>query len=78
MSNKWFRYYDNRIAEGITITGQATIRWGENAINNYLNKVLKTNDYDYVIINKNLEVCFKQIENIIIQNKNKKLPTSFQ
>ena len=22
-------------------------------------------DYDYVIINKNLEVCFKQIENII-------------
>ncbi len=35
------------------------------------------NDYDYVIINKNLEVCFKQIENIIIQNK-KKLPTSFQ
>ena len=36
------------------------------------------NDYDYVIINKNLEVCFKQIENIIIQNKNKKLPTSFQ
>ena len=23
------------------------------------------NDYDYVIINKNLDVCFKQIENII-------------
>ena len=36
------------------------------------------NDYDYVIINKNLEVCFKQIENIIIQNKNKKPLTSFQ
>ena len=35
------------------------------------------NDYDYVIINKNLEVCFKQIENIILQNK-KKLSTSFQ
>ena len=49
MSNKWFRYYDNRIAEGITITGQATIRWGENAINNYLNKVLKTENKDYVI-----------------------------
>ncbi len=26
-------------------------------------------DYDYVIINKNLDVCFKQIENIIKINK---------
>jgi len=23
------------------------------------------NDYDFIIINKNLEICFKQIENII-------------
>ncbi len=29
------------------------------------------NDYDYIIINKNLEVCFKQIENIINMNKQK-------
>ena len=29
------------------------------------------NDYDYIVINKNLDVCFKQIENIIISNKNK-------
>ena len=29
------------------------------------------NDYDYIIINKNLEVCFKQIENIILTNKTK-------
>ena len=27
------------------------------------------NDYDYIIINKNLDVCFKQIENIIKNNK---------
>ena len=27
-------------------------------------------DYDYVIINKNLDVCFKQIENIILSHKN--------
>ena len=32
------------------------------------------NDYDYVIINQNLEVCFKQIENIIQLSK-KKLAT---
>ena len=29
------------------------------------------NDYDYIIINKNLEVCLKQIENIILNNKTK-------
>ena len=34
-------------------------------------------DYDYVIINKNLDVCFKQIENIINQHK-QKISTSFQ
>jgi len=48
MSNEWFRYYDIRIAEGITITGQATIKWSEKAVNEYLNKILKTNK-DYVI-----------------------------
>ena len=26
-------------------------------------------DYDYIIINKNLENCYKQIENIILSNK---------
>ena len=29
------------------------------------------NDYDYVLINKNLEACFKQIEEIIKVNKSK-------
>ena len=34
-------------------------------------------DYDYVIINENLENCYKQIENIILINKNK-FTSSFQ
>jgi guanylate kinase len=28
-------------------------------------------DYDYVLINENLDVCFKQIENIILNSKKK-------
>ena len=28
-------------------------------------------DYDYIIVNENLDVCFKQIEKIIFSNKNK-------
>ena len=31
-------------------------------------------DYDYIIINRNLEVCFKQIENIILNHKKTTLP----
>ena len=29
------------------------------------------NDYDYIVINKNLDICFKQIEEIIKINKSK-------
>jgi DNA polymerase elongation subunit (family B) len=49
MSNEYFRYYDIRIAEGITISGQLTIRWAEKHLNQYMNKVLGTDNKDYVI-----------------------------
>jgi len=49
MGNKWFRFFDQRIAEGITLTGQLIIRWAELALNASLNKVLKTDNVDYVI-----------------------------
>ena len=29
-------------------------------------------DYDYIIINENLDICFRQLENIILLNKTKK------
>tara|TARA_B100001027_G_C16140525_1_gene273423 strand:- start:44 stop:634 length:591 start_codon:yes stop_codon:yes gene_type:complete len=35
------------------------------------------NDYDYIVINKNLDVCFKQIEKII-ENSKKKITYLFQ
>ena len=49
MSNEYFRYYDIRIAEGITISGQLTIRWAEKHLNKYMNQVLGTDNQDYVI-----------------------------
>ena len=33
-------------------------------------------DYDYVIINENLENCYKQIEKIILKNKNSEIISS--
>ena len=49
LGNQYFRYFDVRQAAGITTAGQLSIRWIENKINEYLNKLLKTKDHDYVI-----------------------------
>ena len=49
LGNQYFRYFDVRQASGITTAGQLSIRWIENKINEYLNKLLKTKDHDYVI-----------------------------
>ena len=47
MGNIYFRYYDIRIAEGITMTGQFVIRTVANSLNKFINKVSNTNDIDY-------------------------------
>lgn len=49
LGNKYFRYFDLRVAEGITLTGQTVIRWAEKAVNDFMNKVCGTVDVDYVI-----------------------------
>ena len=49
IGNQYFRYYNLANAEAITLSGQVSIRWIENKMNTYLNKLLKTEDYDYVI-----------------------------
>jgi DNA polymerase elongation subunit (family B) len=48
LSNKYFRFYSNDLAEAITVSGQASIRWAMDNMNGYLNKLLET-DKDYVI-----------------------------
>ena len=49
IGNQYFRYYKLANAEAITMSGQVSIRWIEEKMNSYLNKVLKTNNIDYVI-----------------------------
>mgnify|MGYP001176135812 FL=1 len=49
IGNQYFRYYKLANAEAITLSGQVSIRWIENKMNQYLNKVLKTEEIDYVI-----------------------------
>ena len=49
IGNQYFRYYNLANAEAITLSGQVSIRWIENKMNEYLNKILKTEEIDYVI-----------------------------
>jgi len=49
LGSQYFRFYDLRMALGVTTAGQLSIRWIENALNGYVNKILKTEDKDYVI-----------------------------
>jgi DNA polymerase elongation subunit (family B) len=49
LGNKWFRWFDVNNAEAITTSGQLSIRWIEKKLNDYLNKLLKTENFDYVL-----------------------------
>ena len=49
VGNQYFRYYKLENAEAITLSGQVAIRWIENKMNQYLNRILKTDGVDYVI-----------------------------
>ena len=49
IGNQYFRYFKLANAEAITLSGQVSIRWIENRMNGYLNKLLSTEEVDYVI-----------------------------
>jgi DNA polymerase elongation subunit (family B) len=49
MGNQYFRYFDLRMAEGITTSGQLSIRWMANKLNAFMNKTMTTKNKDYVI-----------------------------
>ena len=48
VANEYFRWYDPAHAEAITLSGQLSIRWIAKAVNDYLNKIMKT-DNDYIL-----------------------------
>jgi DNA polymerase elongation subunit (family B) len=71
IGNEWFRYYDLRIAEGITTSGQFSIRWIEKSLNMYLNKLLKTEGEDYVIASDtdSVYITFDKLVNTVLKER---------
>ncbi len=49
LSNQYFRWFDPKLAESITLSGQLSIKWVEREMNKYLNKLFKTDGVDYVL-----------------------------
>ena len=81
IGNQYFRYYDLRNAEAITLSGQVSIRWIENKMNEYLNKLLKTEDQDYVIASDtdSIYLCLDLLVNRVfdVQNVSKERIVNF-
>lgn len=49
IGNEYSRYFDTRIAEGITVSGQLSIRWIERKLDEYLNKICGTTGHSFAV-----------------------------
>ena len=74
LGNRWFRYFDQRVAESITLAGQLSIKWAERAVNDEMQKLLKT-DKDYVIAMDTDSVYIKMGD--LVDKFNPKDPVKF-
>jgi len=74
MGNQWFRYYDERNAEAVSVAGQLSVQWAENAVNKYLNTTLSAVNKDYIVAmdTDSLYVCLDDlVTKVGLTDKNK-------
>jgi len=72
MGNQYFRFFDSRLAEAITVSGQLSIRWIERKLNEYFNKLLGSNrDYIIAVDTDSVYIDFDPIVTKFVKNKNK-------
>ena len=73
LGSQYFRFYDLRMALAVTLAGQLSIRWIENKINAYMNKLLGTENEDYVIASDTDSIYLRLGELVekIVAGKNK-------
>lgn len=66
-ANKYFRFYDDRIAEGITLTGQYIIQRVGRALNEYLNKTCNTRNVEYTFYS-DTDSCYVRLDTLVQQH----------
>ena len=59
------------LLSGLDCLDKGSLKWKERSIDNLSSSTLESSMGEVVLINKNLDVCFKQIENIILTHKKK-------
>lgn len=64
IGNKWFRYFDERIAESITLTGQLIIRDTAKVIDEFMNKFLGTEGEVYSFYT-DTDSCYLTLDNMV-------------
>ena len=71
IGNAYFRYFNLLIAEGITTSGQLSIRWIEFALNRYLNKTLGTTNEDFVVASDtdSVYITFDRLVNKVFKSQ---------
>jgi DNA polymerase elongation subunit (family B) len=74
VTNQYFRYFDMRIGEGITMSGQLSSRWIARKVNEFMNKTFKTTEIDYVIYQDtdSMYLSLEAFINLYGSNKTKK------
>ena len=77
LGNEFFRFFDVRQASAITTAGQLSIRWIEKNINEYMNRILKTEDKDYVIASDtdSIYLSLDRLVNLTIRDKDRTAST---
>jgi len=75
LGNQWFRYYDERNAEAVSVAGQLSVQWAENAVNKYLNTTLCTVNKDYIVAmdTDSLYVCLDNLVSKVGITDNEKI-----
>lgn len=63
-ANEYFRFYDDRIAEGITLTGQYIIQHVGHALDDYLNKICNTRGETYTFYS-DTDSCYVTLDNLV-------------
>jgi len=69
MANKYFKYYDPQVAEGVTLTGQTVIQWAERAVNKKIAEFLGEDEVKDRVIAIDTDSVYITAEDIIAKYK---------
>jgi DNA polymerase elongation subunit (family B) len=75
LGNEFFRFFDVRQASAITTAGQLSIRWIEKKLNEYMNKLLKTEEQDYVIAS-DTDSIYLSLDRLVSETITKQSPNA--